>query len=264
MMAVLLIGIVMIAFFTAGPPTPPVGTTLLQVQEGGTVSIGQPFILEYGTDDVPVRIVFDSAWFTTTHEIYEADSGYKLLVLQLTVQNIGSKEVDTFGFGDKWEVQVDKGYVYEAKSQPYLDVRPEEKKTGHVIFEILEQTSPVQVSYRQFLSTSVAATLNLTGYSFVTTTIAAKEYLLVESYDWPEGGALVLRIRNYGSVSATIDKVYIDGLLASDEDALIKPGSVVEIVCSNPSGLSLERLSMHNVKVVTMVGNTFESTVHYG
>lgn len=57
-----------------------------------------------------------------------------------------------------WQVVTpDKGYVYEPKSKPYLDVRPEEKKTGYVIFEILEQTSPVEVSYRPFLSTSVAA-----------------------------------------------------------------------------------------------------------
>ena len=263
-MAVLLIGIVMIAFFAAGPPTPPAGTTALKVQEGGTVTIDQPFVLKFGTDDVPVKVVFDSAWFTTTHEDYEAESGYKLLVIQLTVQNIGTKEVDTFSFLDEWEVTVDKGYVYEAESKPYLDVRPEEKKTGYVIFEILEQTNPVEVSYQRFLSTSVAVTLNLKGYSFVTTTVAANEYLLVQSHDWPEGGALTLLIRNYGSVSATIDKVYIDGLLASDEDALIKPGSEVEIVCSNPSGLSLERLSAHKVKIVTMLGNTFEFTVYYG
>jgi hypothetical protein len=263
-MAVLLMGIVVIAFFATGPPTPPAGTTALKVQEGGTVSIGQPFFLKFGTDDVPVKVVFDSAWLTRTHESYEAEMGYKLLVIQLTVQNIGTKEVDTFSFLDKWEVTVDKGYVYEAKSQPYLDVRPEEKKTAYVIFEILEQTNPMEVSYRRFLSTSVAATLNLKGYNFVTTTIAANEYLLVKSHDWPEGGTLTLQIRNYGSVSATIDKVYIDGLLASDEDALVKPGSEVEIVCSNPSGLSLERLSTHKVKIVTVLGNTFESTVYYG
>jgi hypothetical protein len=254
-MAVLLIGIVMIALFTPGPPTLPAATTVPQVQEGGTVSIGQPFILKFGTDEVPVRIVFDSAWLTTTHEYWEAESGYKLLVIRLTVQNIGTREVDTFHILDKWEVRVDKGYVYDSKSQPYLVVRPEEKKTGYVIFEILEHTNPVEVSYRPFLSTSVAATLNLKGYGFATTTVAAKESLSLESYEWRKGSALTLRIRNYGSVTATIDKVYIDALLASDEDGLIKPGSVIEIVCSNPSGLSLERPSTHKVRVVTMVGN---------
>jgi hypothetical protein len=262
-MAVLLIAIVMIALFTPGPPTPPAATTVPQVQEGGTVSIGQPFILKLGTDDVPVRIVFDSAWFTTTHEYWEAESGYKLLVIRLTVQNIGTREVDTFRILDKWEVRVDKGYVYDSKSQPYLVVRPEEKKTGYVIFEILQNTNPVEISYRPFLSTSVAVTLNLKGYSFVTTTIAAREQLLLDSYDWPEVGALTLRIKNYGSVSATIDKVYIDGLLASDEDALIKPSSVVEIMCSTPSDLSLEPGSRHEVRIVTMVGNTFEFNVYY-
>lgn len=262
-MAVLLIGIVAIALFTGQPSTPPTGTTAAQLQEGGTVSIGQPFIMKFGTDEVPVRVVFDAAWFTTTHEYSEAESGYKFVVIQLKAQNIGNKEVDTFGPLDKWEVTVDKGYLYQAKSSPYLDVRPEETKTGYVTFEILEQTYPTEVRYRQFLSSSPSIRLNLREYHLVTTTAAARESLYLDSYKWLENRTLILEVRNYGSVTAIVHRVYIDALLVSDQDFLTKPSSVVEIMCSTPLDLSLEPGSRHEVRIVTMVGNTFEFTVYY-
>jgi len=262
-MFVLVIGIFAVALSVPRPPAVPGGPTVPQVQEGGTVTIGQPFILKFGTDGIPVKFVFDSAWFTTTHEYYEAESGYKFLIVQLTAQNIGNKEVIAFSWLDKWEVTVDKGYLYESKSKPSLNVRPEEKKEEHIIFEILQETSPVEVGYYKFLSTSPSVVLSLKGVGFATKTVAAKEWLTIDSYEWPKGGTLTIQIENYGSVSATIDKVYIDELLASDEDKLIKPKAVAEVKCSNPQGLSLKSNNIYKVKIVTTVGNTFESTVYY-
>ncbi|MEM2107643.1 MAG: hypothetical protein QXV46_07540, partial [Candidatus Bathyarchaeia archaeon] len=253
-----------IALSVPRPQPTPGSLTIPQLQEGGKVTIRQPFILKFGTDDIPVKIVFDSAWLTTTHEYYEAESGYKFLIVQLTAQNIGKKEVVAFNWLDKWEVTVDKGYLYMSKSQPWMArLRPEEKKTEQIIFEILQETSPVEVKYYRFLSASQSVTLNLKGYDFPTKTVTAKESLTIWSYEWPKGGTLTIRIKNYGSVSATIDKVYIDELLAYDEDILVKPGASVEIRCINPAGLSLRSNNSYKVKIVTVVGNTFESTVYY-
>lgn len=266
---VLLIGISTIALSIPRPPVTPEIPTTPEIQESGTVSTGQPFILKFGIDGVPVKTVFDSAWFTTTHEYYEAESGFKFLVIQLTVQNMGSKEVLAFSSGDQWEVVTDRDYVYKAKYEPWLlgelnRIRPEEKKIGYVMFEIPQETNPIGVRYQKFLSISRDILLNLKGYSFPTRTVVAKEILIVESYNWPEGGTLTLRIKNQGPVTAAIDKIYIDGFLVSEEDKLVKPKSAVEVKCNDPAELSLKLWSAYTAKLVTMAGNTFESTVLYG
>ncbi|MBS7622820.1 hypothetical protein KEJ39_03990 [Candidatus Bathyarchaeota archaeon] len=97
---VFVVGILVIAASVPRQPAAPGVPTTLQIQEGGPVTIGQYFILRFGTDDIPIKVNFDSAWLTATHKYYKAESGYKLLVLQLTVQNIGNKEVHTFGWAD--------------------------------------------------------------------------------------------------------------------------------------------------------------------
>jgi len=152
------------------PSVTPGVLTTPQIQEGGTVTIGQSSILRFGIDKIPIKVSFDSAGFTVAHKYHKAESGYKLLVLQLTVQNIGNKEVNTFSWLDKWEVIVDRGYVYEPISRPSLDVKPEEKKTEYVVFEILQDTTPVEVKYYRFLSLSPSLILNLRGFSFATET----------------------------------------------------------------------------------------------
>jgi hypothetical protein len=170
---VFIIGIFAIALSVPRPPAALVAPTTSQMQEGGTVTMGQQFILRFGTDSVP-KVVFDSAWFTSTHKYHKAGSGYKLLVLQLTAQNIGNKEVNAFSWLDKWEVTVDKGYVYEPKTKPSLDIRPEEKKTEYAVFEILQDTIPIEVKYHKLLSLSPNVILNLKGASITTATPPSK------------------------------------------------------------------------------------------
>jgi hypothetical protein len=160
---VLMVLVLAAALSTPRQLTTPGMPSVPQLQEGGRVAIGQPFILRFGTDKVPVKVVFDSAKFTQSHEYLKADSGYTFLVLQLTLQNMGTKEVSTFSWLDNWEITVDKGYQYQARSKPSLNVRPEEKKTDYVVFEILQDTNPVEVKFYPFLSRTPDVILNFKG-----------------------------------------------------------------------------------------------------
>ena len=107
----------------------------------------------FGENEVAVRFIFNSASFNTTigQHHSQADSGYKFLVLKVSVKNLGDREVQTYIIGDKWEVTVDKGYVYE--EVPFISfvvqttaftLRPEEEKVGYVVFEILNDVDPPQ------------------------------------------------------------------------------------------------------------------------
>jgi hypothetical protein len=176
-------------------------TTSSEVQEGGTVTIGQAIIVKFGENEVPVRFIFNSASFNTTIGEYhrQADSGYKFLVLGVSVKNVGDREVETYVIGDKWEVTVDKGYVYE--ELPFISfvvqttavtLRPQEEKVGYIVFEILNDTIPLEVNYYKPVAQSgfvwsygsPSIILNLRGYTFETTTLAAQEYLTMYALNW--------------------------------------------------------------------------------
>ena len=192
-----MIGIIIlaVAVLIGGMSLGPSGTmTSSEVQEGGTVTVGQAIIVKFGESAVPVRFVFNSASFNTTVGPYHSkpDRGYKFLVLEVSVKNVGDREVQTYIMGDKWEVTVDKGYVYG--EVPFISfvvqntaftLRPEEEKNGYGVFEILNDTTPVEVNYYKPVAQSgfvwsygsPSIMLNLRGYTFETMTLAAQDYL---------------------------------------------------------------------------------------
>jgi hypothetical protein len=176
---VAVIVILMVAILAASISSGPSGTTTSEVQEGGTVTIGQAIILKFGENEVPVRFIFNSASFNTTVGEYhsQADIGYKFLVVEVSAKNLGNREVETYIVGDKWEVTVDKGYVYQEWSgvifgvvqTPSFTLRPEEEKVGYIVFEILKDTTPLEVRYYRPSSNLPSLILNLQGYAFQTT-----------------------------------------------------------------------------------------------
>ena len=178
--------ILMVAILAASTSSGPSGTTTSsEVQEGGTVTIGQAIIVKFGENEVPVRFIFNSASFNGTIGEFHAtpDSGYRFLVLDVSVRNVGNGEVQTYMVGDKWEVTVDKGYVYQeffsfgTVQTPSFTLRPEEEKVGYIVFEILKDATPLEVRYYKPSGNSPSIILNLRGYAFQTTTSAAQEYL---------------------------------------------------------------------------------------
>jgi uncharacterized membrane protein len=184
--AVIGIVILLVAILAASISSRPSGTTSSEVQEGGTVTIGQTIIVKFGENEVPVRFIFNSASFNGTIGEFHAtpDSGYKFLVLDVSLRNVGNREVQTYMVGDKWEVTVDKGYVYQEFSSfgtvqtPSFTLRPEEEKVGYIVFEILKDTTPLEVRYYKPSSNSPSMILNLRGYTYQTA-LASQGYLTV-------------------------------------------------------------------------------------
>lgn len=73
---------------------------------------------------------------------------------------------------------VDKGYVYDKKScnLTYTSLRPEETKTGYVMFEILETTIPLEIRYYGGLfGKDPAFVLDIRGESIPLSTAATNE-----------------------------------------------------------------------------------------
>jgi len=207
--------ILMVAILVASISSGPSGTTTSsEVQEGGTVTIGQAIIVKFGENEVPVRFIFNSASFNGTIGEFHAtpDSGYRFLVLDVSVRNVGNGEVQTYMVGDKWEVTVDKGYVYQeffsfgTVQTPSFTLRPEEEKVGYIVFEILKDATPLEVRYYKPSGNSPSIILNLRGYAFQTTTSAAQEYLRMYAHDWSRIGSLTPqpmdRVSNIRVVSA--------------------------------------------------------------
>lgn len=123
---------------TSGPTA--VTTGVQRVKIGQTLTV-------LGEDNVPVEITFTKVRYSDMIGLYTADKGYKFAILDVTVKNVGTKETRVFSWIDDWTVTVDRGYVYKAKSASYLpeSVRPEEVKTGYVFFEILQDTTAVEI-----------------------------------------------------------------------------------------------------------------------
>jgi len=212
--------ILMVAILVASISSGPSGTTTSsEVQEGGTVTIGQAIIVKFGENEVPVRFIFNSASLNTTcgyKGMHQADIGYRFLILKVSVKNVGDRQVETYdyrGAGEiaRWEVAVDKGYVYQEVNfgdvqTPEFTLRPEEEKVGYIVFEILEDTTPLEARYYSPPGNSPSIILNLRGYAFQTTTFAAQEYLRMYAHDWSIIGSLTPhpldRVSNIRVVSA--------------------------------------------------------------
>jgi len=90
-----------------------------------------------------------------------------------------------------------------------------------------------------------------------------KEQLIVEAYSWPPGVTLTLNLRNTGSSSVTVDKVYVGGTSMSFSAATIDPG-VSTPVTVTISGLSTTPGTAYTLKIVTKTGGVFSYSCIYG
>jgi len=134
---------------TPGPPVITVKGQRVKINETFTVHCGLS-----GEAKIPVQVTFLGVRYADKVEIYKADKGYKLLVVEVSIRNVGFKEARVFDRTSlrQWTVSVDKGYTYESKNLFDLPekVRPEEVKTGYVVFEILADTKAVEVYARVY------------------------------------------------------------------------------------------------------------------
>jgi len=264
-MLVLLIGIFIVALYMPAQRTGTETTTTRSTQQVNRIRMGQPFILKEGSEKIPVEITFISAWFTPTHFHFEANAGYKLLVLEIQAKNVGMKETQVF-LTDRWEATVDKGYVYEEKTcDLFLAlIRPEENKTGYVLFEIPLTTSPLEVRYYSSVSGN-DPTLILDTRSEVIPlkgpTPSAKEGLSMDSYEWA-GSSLTLHIRNVGTVDVTVESYYIEeaGQIKAgpiSAKTTIAVNSVEHVTINPPAGFNWASGHSYAIKLVTSRGTQF-------
>ncbi len=133
---------------TPTSPEIPQATRLPLLELDRRVHVGESYIIE-GAEEIPVIITFNSVYYTGKKDWHRADEGYKFLVLDMQLKNVGMEETKCLPhYGYDWEVTVDKGYIYddEAVTIEYLSLRPEDVKTGYVIFEILKTTNPLEIN----------------------------------------------------------------------------------------------------------------------
>lgn len=103
-----------------------------------------------------VSVTFDSVSFVNKIDYTEADKGYKLVVITVTAKNLGLEEKQFPFLWGKKELKVDKGYKYEDhyKSKEPPSMRPEETKTGYLVFEILNDTYPTELYLERVIDTT--------------------------------------------------------------------------------------------------------------
>jgi len=91
-----------------------------------------------------------------------------------------------------------------------------------------------------------------------------KEQLIVEAYSWLTAGTLTLNLRNTGSSSVTVDKVYVAGTsMTFSGTTTIDPG-VSATVTVTISGLSTTPGTAYTIKIVTKTGGVFSYSCIYG
>ena len=91
-----------------------------------------------------------------------------------------------------------------------------------------------------------------------------KEQLIVEAYDWSTPGTLILNVRNVGSTSITVSKVYIAGL---DKSFTGGPGIAVgEVkVITVTTGLGGASYGVaYPIKIATATGGVFSYSAIIG
>ena len=89
-----------------------------------------------------------------------------------------------------------------------------------------------------------------------------KEQLIVEAYNWNNPASLILNIRNVGSASVTIDKVYIAGEQKIPTGTLDIPVGGVQAITVATSGASYG--VAFSIKVVTKTGGVFSFSAIQG
>jgi len=170
---------------TPVPPTAtPQKTRPPPLQLGSIIRIGESYTI-LGTEGVSVEVTFTRAYFTSETEWYRADKGYKLLILEIQVKNIGIKATECLGEVYYFEVTVDKGYIYKDDSQTIrsTSLRPEETKIGYVMFQILEKTNPLEVRFYD-RDRDKLFVVDLRGETVPTKTAATYDPPNSDSYSW--------------------------------------------------------------------------------
>jgi hypothetical protein len=107
------------------------------------VKVGQAFVFVY--ENAPFEVTFTEFRYSDKVGLSTADKGYKFAILYVTVKNAGTQESRIY-FGE-WALKVDKGYTYKPQYTFYLpsSLRPEETKTGYVHFQILQDSTVVEI-----------------------------------------------------------------------------------------------------------------------
>jgi len=91
-----------------------------------------------------------------------------------------------------------------------------------------------------------------------------KEQLIIEAYNWNNPASLVLSIRNVGSASVTIDKIYVAGssMGFSPPAASVPVGTVVSVTVGI-TGIAGYGVA-YPIKVVTQTGGVFSFSAILG
>jgi len=91
-----------------------------------------------------------------------------------------------------------------------------------------------------------------------------KEQLIIEAYNWNNPASLVLSIRNVGSASVTIDKIYVAGssMGFSPPAASVPVGTVVSVSVTI-TGIAGYGVA-YPIKVVTQTGGVFSFSAILG
>ncbi len=123
-----------------------------------------------------IFITFDSVRLSKTYTVnryYRVTSkpGYKFVIVEVTGENQGNKREVTIGDG---KIEVDKGYIYNLKyGLLNFNLSPKEKDRTKLVFEILENTTPVKLRIEMVKS----ATSYLIGGQQYTVDIARAEII---------------------------------------------------------------------------------------
>lgn len=228
--------------------------------------MGEPFIVK-GTDDVPVQISYTAVFEAMHYDLWDAASPNKLFVLEFQMKNIGIRTTTVFSSLSKWDVLVDKGYIYESEFNFNLtaNVDPEEVVTNDVVFKILASTTPTAVRYYDTClgstaGCSVTYRVDLTGVN-----IPAKEELTIGSAFciFYNGTANLLNVTNSGLAVVTVADVYYANQLVSSNPTTIQPEETVSIPINIPASIQPGFAKQYQIKVVTTAGNTFTTNCYY-
>lgn len=207
------------------------------------------------------------------HGYSGATRPYKLFVLQFQMKNVGIRTTSVFSDLSKWDVLVDKGYIYgsELNFNFTAGVSPEQSVTNDVVFSIIATTTPTEVRYYDSCSGSTADcsptfTVDLHGVN-----IPAKEELTIRGTNvlgcfFTQGKPNLLNVTNTGLIPVTIAAVYYADQIVTSNPTLVQPGETVSIPITIPSNIrpgSGIYGEQYDIKVVTTQGNTFTSNCHY-
>jgi hypothetical protein len=268
---VILVGIVAAAPSHGSSQGSTAETTTSELTSGSVVTLGQPFIVK-GTDDVPVQVKFTTAWFSMGGG-YGYDGAVppnKLFVLQFEMTNVGMRTTTVFSGLSKWDVVVDKGYIYDSQfNLNFSDkVDPAQTVTNDVVFAILATTTPTQVTYYDTCAGSTADCSPTYMVDLSGKTIPVKEELQFAekslfSCSLQQGVANLVNVTNTGLGPVTIADVYYADQIVSSAPAQVQPGQTVGIPITIPTSVQPGFAQQHDLKVVTTSGNAFTTSCYY-